>query len=288
LPIQQRAEQIASALPPLMVEAEHVATTVAQGVHGRRRVGQGETFWQFRRYEMGDSPQSIDWRQSAKSDRVFVRELEWEAAQSVWLWRDTSPSMSWTSSVDLPEKRRRADILALALTVLLIRGGEFVTFLGSDLRPSNSKTTLERLCKVIDRGDSDGAGLPPALPLPRFAQVVFISDFLSPLSEVEAVARSYAAGGVKGHLLQIVDPAEELLPYDGRTRFDGLEGEDSWILSRVETVREPYRKRFKAQCEGLESIARRLDWGHSVHRTDRSPNTALLALYLAMTQDRRR
>ncbi len=271
-----------------MVEAEHVATTVAQGVHGRRRVGLGETFWQFRRYETGDSPQSIDWRQSAKSDRVFVREMEWEAAQSVWIWRDTSASMAWASTQDLPEKRRRADILALALAVLLIRGGEFVTFLGSDLRPSNGKTTLERLAKVIDRGERSDSGLPPALPLPRFAQVVMIGDFLSPLKEIEDVARSYAARGVKGHLLQVLDPAEELLPYDGRTRFEGLEGEDSWLLSKVEAVRTPYRNRFKAQCEGLESIARRLDWGYSAHRTDRAPNAALLALYLAMTQDRGR
>ncbi|TQV83533.1 DUF58 domain-containing protein [Denitrobaculum tricleocarpae] len=288
LPIQQRAEQIASALPPLLVEAEHVATTVAQGVHGRRRVGQGETFWQFRRYESGDSPQSIDWRQSAKSDRVFVREMEWEAAQSVWIWRDTSASMAWSSSPELPEKRRRADILALALAVLLIRGGEFVTFLGSGIRPSNGKTTLERMAKIIDRGEQDSAGLPTVLPLPRFAQVVMISDFLSPIEEIEEVARGYASRGVKGHLLQILDPAEELLPYDGRTRFEGLEGEQSWLLSRVESVRAPYQQRFKAQREGLQSIAQRLSWGYSAHRSDHSPNTALLALYLAMTQDRGR
>ena len=170
----------------------------------------------------------------------------------------------------------------------MIRGGEFVTFLGSDIRPSNGKTTLERLAKVIDRGGRNDMGLPPALPLPRFAQVVMIGDFLSPLNEIEDVARSYAARGVKGHLLQVLDPAEELLPYDGRTRFEGLEGEESWLLSRVESVRGTYRRRFKAQCEGLEAIARRLDWGYSAHRTDRSPNAALLALYLAMTQDRGR
>ncbi len=261
---------------------------MAQGVHGRRRVGQGETFWQFRRYESGDAPQSIDWRQSAKSDRVFVREMEWEAAQSVWIWRDTSASMAWASSPELPEKRRRADILALALSVLLVRGGEFVTFLGSGLRPSNGKTTLERLAQAIERGEQDNSGLPPVQPLPRFAQIVMISDFLSPLAEIEEVARAYAARGVKGHLVQVLDPAEELLPYDGRTRFEGLEGEESWLLSRVEAVRTPYKKRFKAQCDGLQSIAQRLGWGYSAHRCDRAPNAALLALYLAMTQDRGR
>ena len=95
-----RAEHLASRFPPLMVAAERVATTVAQGVHGRRRVGQGETFWQFRRYEPGDETGLIDWRQTAKSRHVFVRETEWEAAQSAWLWRDTSPSLSMAMTLD--------------------------------------------------------------------------------------------------------------------------------------------------------------------------------------------
>src|SRR6266852_6611266 len=93
-----RGEQLASRLPPLLVAAERVATTVAQGVHGRRRVGQGESFWQFRQYEPGDAAQRIDWRESAKSQRLYVRETEWEAGQRVWLWRDASPSMDWSSS----------------------------------------------------------------------------------------------------------------------------------------------------------------------------------------------
>ena len=105
--MQQRAEQLASTLPPLLVAAQRVAATVAQGVHGRRRVGQGETFWQYRRYLPGDSVRMVDWRRSAKSDQVFVRETEWEAAQTVWLWRDTSASMRWRSRRDLPEKADR-------------------------------------------------------------------------------------------------------------------------------------------------------------------------------------
>src|SRR5690606_20158419 len=126
-----RAEQLAATLPPLLVAAERVAATVQQGVHGRRRVGTGETFWQFRRYQAGDTPQRIDWRQSAKADPVFVREMEWAAAQSVWLWRDGSPSMRWRSREEWPEKRAQADLLTLALAVLLVRGGERVALMGS-------------------------------------------------------------------------------------------------------------------------------------------------------------
>jgi uncharacterized protein (DUF58 family) len=136
--LQHRAEQLAARLPPLMVEAERVATTVAQGVHGRRRVGTGETFWQFRQYQPGDPVPRIDWRESAKSMRLYIRETEWEAAQSVWLWRDGSPSMDYASRPELPTKRTRVDLLLLALAALLIRGGERVALLGTGVPPASN------------------------------------------------------------------------------------------------------------------------------------------------------
>jgi len=139
--MQQRAEQLASILPPLMVSAQRVAATVAQGVHGRRRVGQGETFWQYRRYLPGDSVRSVDWRRSAKSDQVFVRETEWEAAQTVWLWRDTSASMRWRSRRDLPEKADRAEILLRALGLLLVGAGERIALLGESLPPTTGTSS---------------------------------------------------------------------------------------------------------------------------------------------------
>ena len=287
LPLRQRAEQLAATLPPLLVAADRVASTVAQGVHGRRRVGQGETFWQFREYHFGDQPQSIDWRQSAKSDRVYVRQMEWEAAQSVWIWRDTSASMGWRSSDRYQDKRGRADLLVLALAALLLRGGEHVTLLGSGLRPLHGRAALGRLATLIggdQRGVPAGADLPPFEPLPRDAQTVFIGDFLAPLDQIDAAVRRYAEIGVKGYLLQVLDRAEESLPYDGRVRFEGLEGEEPWLLSRVEAVRGDYLARLDAQRAGLRAIARAAGWTYATHRTDQPPQSALLALYAALTR----
>jgi uncharacterized protein (DUF58 family) len=290
LPLRRRAEQLAATLPPLLVAAERVAATVIQGVHGRRQVGQGETFWQFRHYASGDTPQLIDWRQSAKSDHVFIRELEWEAAQSVWIWRDRSPSMAWRSAPNLPEKQDRADLLTLALSVLLVRGGEHVSLLGSGIRPSTGRGALSRLALVIAdhqakaESGAPGRDMPPIVPLPRNAQVVLMGDLLAPLEEIHRVVRGYAERGIKGHLLQILDPAEEKLPYAGRVRFEGLEGEEPWLLSRVETVRDTYLGRLRAQHEGLDAIARAVGWTFACHHTDRPPQTALLALYTALSQ----
>ena len=287
LPLQQRGEALAAGLPPLLIAAERVASTVAQGVHGRRRVGQGETFWQFRPYELGDTPQTIDWRQTAKSDRVFVRQTEWEAAQSVWLWRDTSPSMDWSSDRALETKRARADLLLLGLAVLAIQAGERVSLAGTGRRPDASRATLTRLALELERGSesvllADEDALAPRQDLPRFGQVVWFGDFLQPLEIIEARVRYFAERGLRGHILQILDPAEEGLPFRGRVRFEGLEGEDPWLLSRVETVRGAYLERLTQQRDGLVEIARQAGWTAGLHQSDSTPQSALLGLYQAL------
>jgi uncharacterized protein (DUF58 family) len=284
-PAGPAAEQLAAGLPPLLIAAERVAATIAQGVHGRRRVGGGETFWQYRRYQGGDSATAIDWRQSAKSQKIFVRETEWEAAQSVWLWRDSSPSMDYRSSRGVQRKGERAELLLLALASLLLRGGEHVGLYGRDGSASGGRATLNRLGAFLTdgRGGPDEAGgLPPAGRLPRFAQMVLFGDFLSPLEEVEAMVKRFAEQGAKGHLLQILDGAEEDLPFRGRTEFEGLENEGRLVVGRVESLRDDYLRRMADRRDGMLEIARRSGWGFSIHRTDRPPQTALLGLYQAL------
>lgn len=284
---RQRAEQLAATLPPLLVAAERVAATVAQGVHGRRRVGVGETFWQFRQYQTGDAAAKIDWRQSAKSERIFVREHEWEAAQSIWLWRDHSPSMRWASSGAPCDKVERATVLLLATAALLVRAGEFVALLGHDRTPSTGRGTLNRFAAALHQesldDDVEEPSIPPSERLPRHAQLVLVGDFLSPMEDIASVLKLYASRGVKGHLLQIVDPAEEDLPFAGRTRFHGLEGEGTYTVSRVESLRSAYDERFIARHNALVDLCRSIGWMFASHRTDRPPQTALLALYQALS-----
>lgn len=296
LPLRSRAEQAAAALPPLLVAAERVAATVAQGVHGRRRVGQGETFWQFRQYQPGDAAARVDWRESAKSQRLYVRETEWEAAQSVWLWRDPSSSMDYTSAgyisgADWPTKRDRAELILVALASLLVRGGERLTLLGSGVAPMTGRVALSRLVEMVERPPGTAAaslGLPQFEPLPRAGQLVLIGDFLAPLERINATVAQFAGAGLKGHLLQIADPAEEELPFAGRVRFEGVEEREDIVISRVETVREDYAARFRRHRDGLAAIARAVGWTLGYHRTDRAPHLALLALHAALAADRRR
>ncbi len=280
---QHSAEALAAAFPPLLVAAERVANAVAQGVHGRRRVGQGDTFWQFRPYSSNDAASRIDWRASAKSARLYVRETEWEAAQSVWLWRDGSASMDYASSPEYPTKRGRADILLLALASLLLRGGERVTLLGSGAPPNSGRAVLTRLAMGLDAAK---AGLPPTALLPRDSQLVLLGDFLGPLAEIDALVARFAARGVRGHLLQILDPAEETLPFAGRIRFEGVEGEQPILMSRAEAVRDAYIEKLAAHRAGLQAIAGAAHWTFATHRTDRPAPQALLGLFNALAVPR--
>lgn len=282
----RRAEALAIRLPPLLVAAERVAATVAQGVHGRRRVGQGDSFWQFRRFVAGDALNRIDWRQSAKSGRPapegwFVRETEWEAAQTVCLWRDSSPSMRWRSSGVPVEKRDRASLLLLALGSLLLRGGERVLPMRPGARAVAGRGGVDRLALdlMMEREES---GLPPPMPLPRHATVVLFSDFLAPLEEIQALVGRLAGVPTRGYLLQILDPAEAELPYSGRIRFRGVERDGEALVPRVENLRDAYVARLRAQQEGLAAICSAAGFGFGIHRTDHPPEAALLSLYTAL------
>lgn len=281
-----RAEALGARLPPLVVSADRVAATVLQGVHGRRRSGQGDAFWQFRPFLPGDSAARVDWRQSAKSDRLFIRETEWEAAQTVALWRDASPSMAWRSGPAVTLKQERAELLLLATASLLLRGGERVRLIGGSGRNHAGRAGLEAVADALGRaapGAAEERGVPPSDPtLPRHARAVLFGDFLSPLDEIRQSVSALAAQPLRGHLVQILDPAEETLPYRGRIRFEGLEAEAPSLVPRVERVREVYEERLRLHRAGVAAIAAAAGWGFLTHRTDQPAGQVLLALWQAL------
>lgn len=278
----QRAEAAGAQMPPLLVAAQRIAATVMQGVHGRRRMGPGETFWQFRHYQPGDPSSRIDWRQTAKAGSTFIREHEWVAAQSVWLWCDGSPSMDYASSRRLAPKAERAKLLTLALAALLMRAGEHVALSGENRAPAAGRAVLMRMAVTLARAGTQATNVPPLEPLPRYAQLVMISDFLGPMEEISTAVGTYAARGLQGHLVQVLDPAEESLPFAGRIRFEGLEHEGEALINRTESVRGQYHERLAARREALVRLTQRNGWSFTLHHTDRPAQEALLALYAAL------
>ncbi len=95
-----QSRTLAAGLPRLILEARRIAATVIHGLHGRRRSGSGENFWQYRRFLSGEPARRVDWRRSARDDHLYVREREWEASHTVWIWPDLSPSMAFGTPVD--------------------------------------------------------------------------------------------------------------------------------------------------------------------------------------------
>jgi uncharacterized protein (DUF58 family) len=278
--LQEEAEALSAALPPLLVDAERLASAVSLGIHGRRKAGMGESFWQFRRFRAEDPSTAVDWRQSAKSQHLFVREREWEVAQSVWFWRDGSAGMDFKSSA--VSKRERASLLALALASALVRGGERVALYGEGRAPASSRATLRRMALALGSGVPSDA-LPPDAPVSRNAHFVWLSDFLAPIPALEAAFRRFSQSGVSGQLVHIVDPAEEDFPYEGRTRFEAPGEALSETLGRAEVVAPSYRARFKAHAETVRQLAGRQGWHYLAHRTDRPAQTALVSLYAEMS-----
>ncbi len=288
--LKSRAASVASKLPPLLIAAERIAVTVEQGVHGRRCVGRGESFWQFRQYYPGDELRRLDWRQSAKSDRLYLRQTEWSAAQSVYLWCDQSPSMDFTSDRQLTSKLERAQVMLVALATVLSHAGERVALLGHSAPPMAGRMVPQRLAerllteaKTFDRED----GLPPAALLPAHAHVVLISDFLVPLPDLARMIDHFADQDVHGHLLQVLDPAEIHLPYTGRVRFEGLEREGNLLIGRADLLQEAYRDRLSEHWQALRDLATTAGWSCSRHVTDGSAPQSLLQLYQWLAADYR-
>jgi len=288
---RQKAEAaaIAERLPPLLLAAERIAATVEQGVHGRRRTGPGEVFWQYRPYYAGDELKRLDWRASAKTDKLYLRQLEWSASQSVYLWCDHSPSMTYGSRRDLPTKSARAQVLALAISSVLSRAGERIGLLGHPEPPIAGRGVTERLAErlfVDARDPTKAPSVPPQAALPAHAHAVIISDFLSPIEAWQDVIARFAARNIHGHLLQILDPAEQTMPFTGRVRFLGLEREGDVLMSRAEGIREQYLERLTAHQQGLRELARHAGWSMTVHVTDSPAATSVLQLYQWLAADR--
>lgn len=281
--LRSRAETLAAPLPPLLAAAEHLASTVLLGSHGRRRPGIGDEFWQYRPAHGGDEARAIDWRRSGRSDAHFVREKEWQAAQSVILWVDGAASMRFASTDKLSTKADRARLLSLALSVLLIRAGERVGLSGLGLPPRSGQLQLLRLAATLASGDEDrDFGQPESRGMPHHSRAVFASDFLGDPEPVEAALTRAADRGVKGVILQILDPQEEAFPFDGRTIFESVGGTLRHETLKAGDLRGRYLERLAERKARLESLARTTSWQFSTHHTDEAPAAALLWLFAAL------
>ena len=269
---------LAASMPRLILEARRVAATVIHGLHGRRRAGSGENFWQYRRFVSGEAAARVDWRRSARDDHLYVREQEWEAAHTVWIWPDRSQSMLFASASAQGTKLERSLVIALALAEVLVEGGERIGIPGL-MRPTASRTVVEKIAQAIVHDQAERTSLPPTFSPSALAETVVLSDLWSPIARVHETIAQLSANGSAGHVVQIVDPAEETFPYSGRIEFVEPEGAGTITAGRAETWRADYIERIKRHRADIRTETDRLGWSFIVHRTDRPASELLIKLH---------
>jgi uncharacterized protein (DUF58 family) len=272
---------LADAMPRLVLEARRVASTVIHGLHGRRRAGPGENFWQYRRFMSGEPAQSVDWRRSARDDFLYVREREWEASHTVWIWADRSPSMAFASALATDSKLERALVIGFALAEVLVQGGERVGLPGL-MRPTANRNVIERMAEAILHDTGARESLPPSFAPSPLSEIIVLSDFWSPIEDIRAIIVRLSASGAHGHLVQVVDPAEESFPYAGRVEFIEPEGAGSITAGRAESWRGDYQALVSGHREAIRRETDLRAWSFAVHRTDRQATEILLALHARM------
>ena len=275
------ARKLADAMPRLILEARRVASTVIHGLHGRRRAGPGENFWQYRRFVSGESAQNVDWRRSARDDHLYVREREWEASHTVWIWPDRSPSMTFASNLSNDSKLERALVMAFALAEVLVQGGERVGVPGL-MRPTASRNVIEKMAEAILHDPTERSSLPPSFAPSPLSEIVMLSDLWAPIAQVRATIAQLSGTGAHGHVVQIVDPAEESFPYSGRVEFIEPEGAGSVTAGRAETWRNDYQGIVARHRAEIRSEADLRGWSFAIHRTDRPASELLLVLHSRM------
>jgi uncharacterized protein (DUF58 family) len=269
---------LAASMPRLILESRKIAATVIHGLHGRRRAGSGENFWQFRRFVSGEEARRVDWRRSARDDHLYVREQEWEAAHTIWIWPDRSPSMAFTSKLATDSKLERTLVIAFALAEVLVEAGERVGLPGL-MRPTGSRAVIDRMADALIHDPSERASLPQGFAPASLSEVVVLSDLWSPVEEIRKTITQLSANGSQGHLVQIVDPAEETFPYSGRIEFIEPEGFGEITAGRAENWRADYTSRLARHRDEIRAETARLGWSFTIHRTDRPANDLLLALH---------
>jgi uncharacterized protein (DUF58 family) len=276
-----RARQRASLVPDCLVEAKRIANTVIAGWHGRRKRGIGENFWQFRPYTEGESLSRIDWRRSARDDHTYIREREWEAAHTIWLWADMSPSMMYKSTLGNVSKESRALVIMLALAEILARSGERIGCPGV-MEPVSARNAAERLATALMHSQLTG-GLPEVAMIRGWSDLVLIGDFLDEADAVMARLTPLARRGLRGHVVEVADPAEEVFPYSGRTEFSDPETGSKLVSGRAENIREAYTRAYLARRDNLGQSLRHLGWTFVTHRTDHLASEALVAVHMYLS-----
>jgi uncharacterized protein (DUF58 family) len=172
-------------------------------------------------------------------------------------------------------------VIGFSLAEVLVQAGERVGMPGL-MRPTGSRNVLDKMANAIVHDVTERASLPPSFAPSALAEIVVLSDFWSPIAEVRSTLSQLSATGAQGHIVQIVDPAEETFPYSGRVEFVEPEGGGEITVGRAEAWKSEYEARIARHRAEIRTETDRLGWSFAIHRTDHPATALMLALHARM------
>lgn len=269
--LRAQADSASAHLPGLMLSAERLAAMVAPGAHGLRRAGPGEDFWQYRPAGIGDGARSIDWRRSARSDAQFVRDREAQTAQTAQIWLSHAAGMDFTGGDDRPTKAAQGRLLALALGMLLLRGGEKVGMLGQ--AAGTGRLQADRMAQMLC-APTPNVSFPEQELRPN-RRLIVIDDFLTDPAWVQTLLSRAAGLGISGILIQILDPDEEQFPFEGAVEFRAPADNQRHHSRDARGLRAQYLQRLAERRDWLRHRAGQAGWQFGHHLTSDDPAQVL-------------
>ncbi len=252
-------------LGSLPIRARVIVEGALSGLHRARLHGSSVEFAEHKEYSPGDEIRRIDWKAYGKLDRYYVKQYEQESQLTVYLVLDGSGSMEFAGGG--LRKLDYAGTLLAAIAYLVIQQQDKVGLrvFGDRavdvLVPPRGKTShLHDLLAVIDqvmagggRGDegpADALERVAELARKRRALIVLASDLFDPDDRTLTTLRQLRAQRHDVVCLQVLDPHERTLPYEGLTLFEALES-DHRLLANPAAIRKEYLERmdaFIARC----------------------------------------
>ena len=284
--------ELASALNASVVAAiddlDLVARRIVEGLRtGNNRSpfhGFSSEFRQHRPYRAGDDLKHLDWKLYGRSDRLYTRQFEETTDLAVMLVLDTSASMAFPE--EGLSKFRYGAIIAAALAYLISDQGNMVGLLTETrgaltyLPARGGRPHLRSLLGQIDRLVPEGVFDAPrvisrgAQLLRRRGVVIVISDFYDDEENTRRELRRVTEYGHDVAMLQLISPAELVLPYTGSLELEDLES-GAKQLTDVADVAPRYDAElhdFLVRCR-REALGAGID--HALITTDTPPEEAL-------------
>jgi uncharacterized protein (DUF58 family) len=266
------ADATSAALPAIIMDARRAAASIVMGEHGKRRAGAGDAFWQHREWSNGESTRQIDWRRSARSDRLFVRERERQVPALLQVWCDTRPSMNWRSGPDRPTKVERGLVIGLAIAIATRAGGERVCAL-TDAAPFRDELSFSNLLIA------SGQFFPSEA---KAGQVLIVSDGLEPPEIWASRIANIRAARADVIVVLTSDTAERDFPFMGRNLFQAPAGQDAIIIGRAQSAQSDYQIAYKSHVGAVEHAIKSHGGQVFSHITSVPSQTILLQIVRAM------